>query len=294
MSIISSCLLKKLAAVTLPLVVFSVMSGPAAYAVEGTNPAKIFRPKGVKSKTQSATGVAIVNAASYLPGVCPGGIASIFGSNLSVISDVESATTDPLPFQIADITVFVNNIPAPLYTVAYSNGGDQINFQVPYETPVGLVVNGTGPRVDVYSNNVLVSSTFVDSYSEDPGIFIYAQNNIDFAIAVHASDFALVTPQDPAVPGEYIVLYTTGLGPLSINIVDGYGAPTNPLAYTNDPFTADVNSEGCSVLFSGLAPGFVGLYQLNLQLPSDLPPGNLPMQIFTQFSNSGIAYLPVN
>ena len=306
--------LKTLAIAATPLF-FLLSYSPASIAAEGTSTTKVYRPKNVKpknvkaenvkTKTQAATGVAIVNAASYLPGICPGGIASIFGVGLSVVTDVESATTDPLPLQIADVTVFVNGVPAPLYTVAFTDNEDQINFQVPYETPVGLAADNQGVTVDVYSNNVLVSSTIVDSFTEDPGIFIYDQNNIEFAIAVHVSDFSLITTTNPASAGEYVVLYTTGLGPLTISIPDGQGAPSDTLAYTADPFTASIDGQSCgvppvpasacSVLFSGLAPGFVGLYQLNLQMPNSTFSGpNVPVQIFTSYSNSGIAYLPVN
>ena len=300
----SICSLKNVAIAATPLV-FLLSYSPASIAAEGASTTKVYRPRSVKPRVKAASGVAIVNAASYLPGICPGGIASIFGVGLSVVTDIEGATTDPLPDQIADVTVFVNNVPAPLYTVAFSNNEDQINFQVPYETPVGLAANGQGVTVDVYSNNVLVSSTVVDSYTEDPGVFIYDQSNIEFAIAVHVSDFSLITTTNPAAPGEYIVLYTTGLGPLTINIPDGQGAPSDTLAYTADPFTATIDGQSCgvppvpvdtcSVLFSGLAPGFVGLYQLNLQMPNSTFSGpNVPVQIFTSYSNSGIAFIPVN
>jgi uncharacterized protein (TIGR03437 family) len=60
-----------------------------------------------------------------------------------------------------------------------------------------------------------------------------------------------------------------------------------------DPFQVVVQGEQCGVVYSGLAPGFVGLYQVNFVLPSDLPAGNLNVQIFSQYSNSGIAILPV-
>jgi hypothetical protein len=164
--------LRKFAIGGLPLVVLALTAFTGAFGDEGKSSAKVFRPKALEAKIQSASDVAIVNAASYLPGVCPGGIASIFGTGLSTIATSVGATTDPLPLQIADVTVFVNGIQAPLYVVAYANGADQINFQVPYETPVGLVANNAGVPVDVYSDGVLVSSTLVDSYTEDPGIFI--------------------------------------------------------------------------------------------------------------------------
>jgi uncharacterized protein (TIGR03437 family) len=63
-----------------------------------------------------------------------------------------------------------------------------------------------------------------DSFTEDPGIFIY--NGYAWA---HA-DGSLVTPGDPANPGETIVLYTTGLGPVTVDVPDGFPAPSNPLA----------------------------------------------------------------
>lgn len=90
-----------------------------------------------------------------------------------------------------------------------------------------------------------------------------------------------------------LILYTTGLGPLTLNLPDGLGAPSNPLADTVDPFQVIVNNEPCTILFSGLTPGLVGVYQVNLQLPNDLPAGNLNIQLLSQYANSQIAILPV-
>ncbi len=178
-------------------------------------------------------------------------------------------------------------MPAPLFGAGYASGEDQINFQVPYETP-------TGPgaaQVQIFNNGDLIATVQADSYTEDPGIFMYDGN---YAVAEHGDDGSLIGPNSPAQPGEVIVLYVTGLGPLTIDLADGVGAPSNPLAYTQDPFQVEVNGEGCAVQFSGLGPGFVGLYQINLVLPSDLPPGNLNVQIFSTYSNSGTAVLPVD
>jgi uncharacterized protein (TIGR03437 family) len=111
---------------------------------------------------------------------------------------------------------------------------------------------------------------------------------------VSGVDGSLLGPDNPVNPGEVVVLYTTGLGPLSLNLRDGYGAPSNPLAYTVEPVDVFVANRQCAVLFSGLAPGFVGLYQVNFRLPTNLPPGNLDLQIQTPFANSRIATLPSN
>jgi uncharacterized protein (TIGR03437 family) len=60
-----------------------------------------------------------------------------------------------------------------------------------------------------------------------------------------------------------------------------------------DPFQVIVAGQSSRVLFSGLAPGFVGLYQINLQLPFNLPAGNLDIQITSPFADSQVATLPV-
>ena len=248
-------------------------------------PVRYFRPtQKTAPKPRAAGDPVIVNAASFLPGVCPGSIATIFGQNLTDVNGVISANGTPLPLELGGVSVYVNGIQAPLYSVAYANGEDQINFQVPFETD-------TGPgaaHVEVTSLGDTTASLAVDSFTEDPGIFIYN----GYAVAVHV-DGSLVNPADPASAGETIVVYTTGLGPVTIDVPDGYPPSSNPLAYTADPFQALVEGEQAQVLFSGLAPGFVGVYQLNLTLPGDLPPGDLDMQISTPYSTSGIAKLSV-
>ena len=91
------------------------------------------------------------------------------------------------------------------------------------------------------------------------------------------------------------MLYVTGLGPLSLDLVDGYGSPTSaPFAQTEDPFQVVVAGENCKgVFYSGLAPGFVGLYQINFYVPSDAAPGNLQISIQSSYANSAFAILPV-
>ena len=90
------------------------------------------------------------------------------------------------------------------------------------------------------------------------------------------------------------MLYVTGLGPLTLNLTDGYGSPTSPpFAQTVDPFQVIVDGENCAVFFSGLAPGFVGLYQINFYVPSDAAAGNLEISIQSTYANSATATLPV-
>ena len=228
---------------------------------------------------------AIVNGASFLPGISPGGLASIFSHDLLSIDGTFSAQSSPLPRDMAGISVIVNGITAPLLTVSSINGDDQINLQVPFETD-------TGPgavTIEIIDNGDSVATFQTDSYTEDPGIFTYR----GYALAIRNANGQLVGADNPVAPGEVIVLYATGLGPVTVEVPDGERAPSDPLAYTQDPFDALVNGERCDVLFSGLAPGFTGLYQLNLALPDDLPPGDLELQISTPYATSGIIKIPI-
>jgi uncharacterized protein (TIGR03437 family) len=272
----------KLCAAVVPLFLAAasiVTAGPV-------NSQRYFRPKTEKSKPKQTSNPVVVNAASYLPGVSPGGLATMFGQNLADVTGIVYAGTNPLPTQLAGVMVLVNGVAAPIYGVALADDQDQISFQVPYETPVG---QGT-VQIIVTDEGDQVASIETDSYTEDPGIFLY---NGNYAVA-ELPDYSLIGPDNPASPGDTIVMYVTGLGPLDLDLTNGYGAPsTPPFATTVDPFQVQVNGEDCNVLFSGLGPGFVGLYQVNFTLPSDLPAGNLNVQIFSTYSNSGIAVLPV-
>lgn len=238
------------------------------------------------AKPRDSGDAVIVNAASYESGISPGALATIFGDNLTMVSGTVLADSNPLPTNLAGVNVMVNGFPAPIYGIAYADGEDQISIQVPYEAP-------TGPgaaEIQVFDEATLVADFFTDSFTEDPGIFTY---NGNFAIA-EASDYSLIGPNNPAIPGEPLVLYVTGLGPLTLDLTDGYGSPTSPpFAETVDPFQVIVDGENCAVFFSGLAPGFVGLYQINFYVPSDAAAGNLQISIQSTYANSATATLPV-
>ena len=237
-----------------------------------------------KPKTSSDS--TVVNAASYLPGISPGGLATVFGKDLSQVSGIVVASTNPLPTTLANVSVQINGRSAPIFSVSYVNGQDQISFQVPYRTETGP----NAAEVQVYDSGFLVADIITDSFTEDPGIFVYQGN---YAIAARPSDYSLIGPNNPANRGEVLTLYATGLGLLTVDLLDGYGAPSNPLAYTRDPSQVVVNGQQCDIIFSGLGPGFVGLYQINIVLPRSLPPGDLDIQILTSYGNSGIAKLSV-
>lgn len=254
-----------------------------------TNGRQRFFPSKTERRHRNSSGTSVTNAASYLDGVSPGGLATVFGTNLTDVSGTVYANSDPFPLVLAHVTVYVNDVPAPIFSIAYANGLDQISFQVPWETDTGQ----GAAEVTVYDYGTLVADVVTDSYTEDPGIFGFLQYGQTYAVALHSDDYAVVTPSDPAYPGEVLILYVTGLGPVNQDLPDGWGAPSYPLADTIDPYSLNIASESATILFSGLAPGYVGLYQINFQLPFDLPAGDLPVTIYSDYANSQTVLLSV-
>jgi len=93
-----------------------------------------------------------------------------------------------------------------------------------------------------------------------------------FQLAVHQNFDRLVTPADPALPGEYIHIYATGLGPTAPALATGHPGPTDPLSVTtiapNWRILGGDRERPAEVVFAGLAPGFVGFYQVVWKIPS--------------------------
>jgi uncharacterized protein (TIGR03437 family) len=74
--------------------------------------------------------------------------------------------------------------------------------------------------------------------------------------------------------GEYLTIYCTGLGDVTNRPVSGAAAPANPLANTIAATSVSIGGVSAPAIFSGLSPGFVGLYQVNVQVPLNAPVGN--------------------
>lgn len=113
-----------------------------------------------------------------------------------------------------------------------------------------------------------------------PGIFTTNQQGTGAGAILHAGDFRTVSESAPARPGEFISIFCTGLGPLTSPVADGNAAPYPP---PETILTPEVRVGGivANVSFSGLAPGFVGLYQVNIQVPLAAPTGNAVPLVLT-------------
>lgn len=227
----------------------------------------------------------VVNGASFVAaGIAPGEIATIFGINLTSSTGIDLTSGLPLPTTFQNVTVMVNGSAVPLFAVDNVNDQQQINFQVPFE------VSGTTASVEVV-NYSFASETFpVPVLAAHPGIFNYTAGGLVFGAILHAN-FQLANTADPAVAGETVLIYCTGLGAVSSAPADG--AASKGQETLAKPVVM-IGGANAAVSFSGLAPGFVGLYQINAQVPAGLKSGNQAVVITMGSTSSNSVLLPVH
>jgi len=245
-----------------------------------------------------ATGV--VNAASGNVPVTVGSLISIYGSNLSPVSDTDTAI--PLPPTMDGVRVTVNGVTARLWFV--SSG--QINAQIPWEA-----LASAPPTTNTTTAQVIVNTTSggaslpvtVTVAPAAPGIFTFfygagqaiAYNYSDNTFAAAAPIAGYPVPVRPAKINDPnpLIIYATGLGPVTPTVADGAPPPTGVVAYTVTTPTVLIGGVPANVLFAGLSSD-PGVYQLNVTLPTGTPTGSavslqIQMNGFTSRSDVTIA-----
>ncbi len=198
--------------------------------------------------------IGVINAAAPAAALSPGELVSIYGENLAAQSAQPALL--PLPATMAAATVQIGGITAPLVYVSPL----QINAQVPWEVAPGgatLTVNHDG----------LTASQTVTIAAAGPGIFtLYGSAQ---AAALN-EDYTVNSQTNPASAGQAILLFGTGLGAVSPAVATGSAASSTTLSQVVAAVTATVGGAPATVLFKGLAPGFAGLWQVNVALPPGL------------------------
>lgn len=121
----------------------------------------------------------------------------------------------------------------------------------------------------VNNNGILSNEVDVPVAATSPGIFSTNRNGIGPGTITHA-DGSLITAQDPALPGETVVIYLTGLGEVDPPVADGAQPPSaEPLSRVTDPrLQVRFGGEVGTIRFQGAAPCCVGLYQINVDVPT--------------------------
>ncbi|MDR3703488.1 MAG: hypothetical protein P4L56_27815 [Candidatus Sulfopaludibacter sp.] len=247
----------------------------------------VFGSAGLSAFAQTPVVVAggVLNAASSdktgLP-LAPGSLVSIYGTNL--VSASASAGSIPLPYNLSDASVTFNGVNAPMLGTAHGPSYDQLNVQIPWEavafTPpatngtVRMVVTRNGAQSDPFTIAVTTASPGIFTTGSGPGQAI-AYGNSDGIISGPVSAVS-----HPIKIGDALVILATGLGPVDQTVASGNVPASGVLARTlTTPIVLVGNVPGL-VVFSGLSPQFVGVYQINIVIAAGTPTGNtVPLQI---------------
>ena len=214
----------------------------------------------------------VVSAASYTAGeaLTPGSIISVFGVNLA--STAAGASSLPLPATLGGATLNVAGIDVPLF---YSSTG-QINAQLPFE-----LQPNSRPQLIVKGADFVTVPETITVATARPGIFATNQQGTGQGVVMDAGN-VLVDSANPARAGDVVVIYCTGLGATNPAARSGEAAPTDPLARAVTPVEVLIGGQPAVVHYAGLTPGFVGLYQVNVQIPAGITPGSASSLVLYQ------------
>ncbi|HLK47386.1 MAG TPA: hypothetical protein VKT49_04580 [Bryobacteraceae bacterium] len=232
----------------------------------------------------------VENGASFVQGqaVAPGSLVTIFGNNF--VSAFAQFDTVPLSTSLGGMSVTVNNIPAPVVNVVPKSFNpalvsDQASIQLPWGVlPAGAA---TGSATVVVTTAAGASAPVTIPLSSiSPGLFQIFTDSTGVArpAAYNNSDISLPLPPGiqvpgytsrPSKPGEVLVLWATGLGPVNNQPPDGQpGLGQAPFSATMTTPTVLVGGVQANVVFAVLSPQYPSMYQIAITIPANAPVGN--------------------
>jgi uncharacterized protein (TIGR03437 family) len=225
------------------------LSGSAAAAYRATRSSAALT---LEPLAAVLTAGGIVDAATFSAGIAPGGLAAIFGSGLAGPGSATTVDFDGTAATVLSATPFQVNIQVP---ISIGPGRHTARVQSPYGTAQqDVAVDAQAPR-----------------------IFLVGGESVP---AILNQDYTLNSPENPATRGRTLIIYANGLGPVTVQ---------GSLSVVDSPVSAVVNGKEVSAAFAGFAPGFIGLYQVNVLLPTSIPPGlgiSLTLRQGGQLSNA--------
>jgi uncharacterized protein (TIGR03437 family) len=177
----------------------------------------------------------VVNAASFTAGIAPGGLVAIFGNGFSGAAAATTVSFDGMAATVLAATPF------------------QVNAQVPANIAAGTHIMVVSSAYGSAQASVQVSAVA-------PAIFLLSGTEG----AVENQDGSVNSAANPLTRGQTLIAYATGLGATSVQ---------GTLAPVITPVMAVLNRVAISPAYAGLAPGFIGLYQVNIPIPANTPPG---------------------
>lgn len=241
---------------------------PGAITVTATSGSLIPAGFTLSSRLPGPTNISFVNGASFQPGISPGAIATVRGT--AIVTKLQGTVQPtnvigPLPTTLAGATITFNGIAAPILSASNQSGQESVTVQVPFEVTPGsvsvVVTSDTGASATV--------TTRVDPVS--PGIFETVYNGQSYVVATKQFDGSYVTPDNPALRGDVICIYATGLGQTSPATGTNRAGVAGQLVL--DPLDTGLNNAGVRMVSAVYQPGSVGVFQVCMQVPADAAPG---------------------
>jgi uncharacterized protein (TIGR03437 family) len=249
--------------------------GPASFqAIVDQNLSPVFQATVVKSVQAS---IRVVHSASFQPAaLAPGMIFTVFGSFAGV--GKKSALAFPLPNTIEGLSLSIGAASCPLLYVSAT----QVNAIAPANLALG------SSTLVVKLNSSILASVPVLVLGSAPDLFM----NGTHAAALNG-DYTINSSGNPVHAGTTLILYATGQGAVNNTPPDGAPARSSPLSHTQAGTTATLGGLTAKVFYSGLAPGFSGLAQINILVPAALPTGDYPVQLTIDGAPSNVATVSV-
>ncbi len=258
-----------------PDAVLPVLSPHSVFVDKANN---VLATDGVNRVLYFVPQINLTNAASYSTReLSAGTVAALFPTVAADAIANGTATAPanqfPLPTTLADTQITVNGTPVPLLYVSPA----QDNVVLPQD----LVTNGSADLLAVRaSTGQIIAGAELELAPASPGLFTADASGGGQILAVNLPDGSINSTTHPAIRGQYVILYGTGVGPVSNPPADGMPASGQSAPDLPTVLIGSSSGSGTSTLipatvtYSGLAPGFAGLWQINVQIPMNAQSGN--------------------
>jgi uncharacterized protein (TIGR03437 family) len=246
--------------------------------------------------------IPLKNAASFVAqGAAPGSLTTVFVNTGATLG--ASANSVPLPTTLAGTSVQIggsfsyddasgswqfSSQGATPASLLFANGS-QINLQIPPGTPIS-----DATPIQIQTTSGPVSGT-IKVAAVSPGIFTIASTGTGQG-AVLNQDYSANFGTNPAARGSVIQIFATGAGATNPSLAAGTPAPASgsPLVFTQVQPAVSIGGLNAVVQFSGMAPGFVGVWQINAVVPQSVTPGStVPLSVAAAGVQSNIVTIAV-
>ena len=230
----------------------------------------------------AANGVVTASSFGGFASAAPGSFIEIYGTSLAnsrrgwAGSDFTGASA---PTSLDDVSVTIGGKPAFVNFVSPA----QVNVQVPADVSTG----GSVPVVVSYKG-LSSDPVMLAINTQSAGLLAPSTFNIfgkQYVVAVHADSGDFVSNgnlpgfPEPALPGETLLFYGIGFGPVTPASTPIAGQIVNGLTALATPLQFKIGSTAAQVLYAGFVPGLVGVYQFNVIVPKDAPTGDVPVEV---------------